>query len=378
MGHTMDEERVIKFIRKKDLVFVKTLGQGACGETVLLRDDTINEYFVCKKYSPYDSEQKVELFNNFVQEVKILHLLYHKNIVRVFNHYLYPSRYLGFIVMEYVDGDDIEKYLGEHPENINDIFLQVIEGFTYLENCKILHRDIRPLNILVSQDGLVKIIDFGFGKRIIYKEDFDKSISLNPWCEPPNEFNDRIYNFTTEIYFIGKLFEKIIKEKDIESFKYTKLLSKMCRKNNSERISKFFDVKKEILSDRFLEIEFSGDERLAYQEFSHWLFSAIQKFLKGSKYYDDIDNIQSKLESIYKNVMLEEYIPNNTTLTKCFVNGGYMFFPTIKIPVGALKDFVILLRQSTKEKKNIIISNLHSRLDAIPRYEQKADDDIPF
>ncbi len=199
---------------------------------------------------------------------------------------------------------------------------------------------------MVSKDGLVKIIDFGFGKRIIYKEDFDKSISLNPWCEPPNEFNDRIYNFTTEIYFIGKLFEKIIKEKDIESFKYTKLLSKMCNKNNSERISKFFDVKKEILSDRFLEIEFSDDERLAYQEFSHWLFSAIKKFLKGSKYYDDIDNIQSKLESIYKNVMLEVYIRNNTTLMQCCVNGVYIYSPEIKIPVGALKDFVVLLRQS--------------------------------
>lgn len=374
----MDEEKVIQFLRNKDFVLVKTLGQGACGKTVLLRDDTINEFFVCKKYLPYDDEQKEELYKNFVQEIKILHLLYHNNIVRVFNHYLYPSQYQGYIVMEYVDGDDIEKYLGENPENINDIFLQVIEGFSYLESCNILHRDIRPLNILISKDGLVKIIDFGFGKRIVYKEDFDKSISLNPWCEPPNEFNDHIYNFTTEIYFIGKLFEKIIKEKDVESFKYTKLLSKMCNKDNSERISKFFDVKKEILSDRFLEIEFFGDERTAYQDFSHWLFNAIQNIVKGSKYYEDIDKIQSNLESLYKNVMLEEYIPNNTALIRCFVNGGYTFYPKTEIPVNVLRNFVILLRKSTKEKKNIILSNLHSKLDAIKRYEERVEDDIPF
>jgi len=374
----MDEEKVIEFIRNKNFVLVETLGQGACGKTVLLRDDTINGYFVCKKYLPYDSEQKEELYKNFVQEIKILHLLYHKNIVRVFNHYLYPSQYQGFIIMEYIDGDDIEKYLGESPENINEIFLQVIEGFSYLENCNILHRDIRPMNILVRKDGIVKIIDFGFGKRIIYKEDFDKSISLNPWCEPPNEFNDRTYNFTTEIYFIGKLFEKIIKEKDIESFKYTKLLSKMCYKDNSERISKFFDVKKEILSDRFLEIEFSDDERMAYQEFSHWLFSAIKNILKGSKYYEDIDKIQSNLESLYKYVMLEENIPNNTTLIRCFVNGGYTFYPTIEIPVNGLRNFIILLRQSTKEKKNIILSNIHSKLDAVERFQETPEDDIPF
>lgn len=374
----MDEEKVIEFIRNKDFILVKSLGQGACGKTVLLKDDIINEYFVCKKYSPYDSEQKEELFNNFVREVKILHLLYHKNIVRVFNHYLYPNHYSGFIVMEYVDGDDIEKYLGENPENINEIFLQAIEGFSYLENRNILHRDIRPMNILVRKDGIVKIIDFGFGKRIIYKEDFDKSISLNLWCEPPNEFNDRTYNFTTEIYFIGKMFEKIIKEKDVESFKYTKLLSKMCCKDNSERISKFIDVKKEILSDRFFEIEYSDGEKEAYQEFSDCLFRSIKKILHGKKYYEDMDKIQSELESLYKKIMLEENIPDNRSLIRCFMDGEYIYYPKVDIPVSTLKNFIILLRQSTKEKKNIILSNLHSKLDAIERYQETPEYDIPF
>lgn len=112
--------------------------------------------------------------------------------------------------MEHINGVDIENYLSDHEEKIDDVFTQTIDGFCYLEEINILHRDIRPYNILVDKSGLVKIIDFGFGKTIEYDNDYDKSISLNLWCDPPNEFADKIYNFQTEIYFVGKLFDKII------------------------------------------------------------------------------------------------------------------------------------------------------------------------
>src|SRR5436305_1578858 len=96
-------DRIIEFIRKKDLVFVKELGRGACGETILLHDDVIDENFVCKKYAPLDSTGNTELFRKFVQEIKLLHLLNHINVVRVFNYYLYPERYAGYILMEYIE-----------------------------------------------------------------------------------------------------------------------------------------------------------------------------------------------------------------------------------------------------------------------------------
>ena len=375
----MEKGEIAKFVRNRDYVFVSALGRGGCGQTVLLNDDTIDQLFVCKKYLPYYNEQKQELYKNFVQEIKLLHLLYHKNVVRVFNHYLYPNTYTGYIIMEYIEGDDIETYLGKNPENINEIFMQVIEGFCYLENCKVLHRDIRPMNILVDNDAVVKIIDFGFGKRIILKEDFDKSISLNPWCQPPNEFNDRMYDFVTEIYFIGKLFEKIIKEKNVECFKYTKLLLRMCDKDNKRRISKFIDVENEILSDRFLEIEFSYTEKDNYQQFANTLIEVINKIAKGAKHYKDIDEIQNSLESLYKTVMLEECVPDNSRLIRCFINGAFSYYRQVEFPINVLQSFLQLLRQSLKEKRNIILGNIHSKLNSIPTYEVTPnEDEIPF
>lgn len=372
--------KVIEFLRKKDFQLVKELGQGACGKTVLLYDDIINEQFVCKKYAPHYPEHKEILFKNFIREIKLLHLISHKNIVRVFNYYIYPEKHAGYILMEYVEGTDVETFLIEHPENINEIFIQTIEGFNYTESNNILHRDIRPLNIMVTSDGIVKIIDFGFGKQIYDKNDFDKSITLNWWCEPPNEFNEEVYDFNTEVYFVGKLFEKIIRENSIEHFKYMTALSGMCKPDPAARISNFFEIKKGILSDKFVEIEFSEKELENYRQFSSALSDAISKIERGTKYFDDIENIQPKIDELYKSVMLEEHIPDNNALIRCFVNGSYYFRKRYYIPIPIIKYFLELLRSCSKEKRNIILSNLHSKLDAVERYEEASDfdDDVPF
>ena len=149
--------KFVTFLRRRDYVFVKELGQGACGQTVLLRDDLLDQNFVCKKYSPLPGLDRSALFQNFVREIKLLHDLHHVNVLRVFNYYLYPEQVSGFILMEYVCGDDLPKYLKKNPEQTNEIFLQVIQGFKHLESKSVLHRDIRPQNLMVNDDGVVKL-----------------------------------------------------------------------------------------------------------------------------------------------------------------------------------------------------------------------------
>ena len=375
------DTKIIEFTRKKDYELLEELGQGACGKTVLLNDSIINQKLVCKKYCPFNEEHRVNLFKRFIDEIKILYLLYHRNIVRVYNCYVYPNVYAGYILMEYIEGDDIGDYLKKYPENLNDIFSQTISGFKYLEDNNILHRDIRPLNIIVRKDGVVKIIDFGFGKQIVFSKDFDKSISLNWWCELPNEFKDKKYDFRTEVYFIGKLFEKIITENEIKFFKHNKILKLMCKKNPSNRISSFKEIHTKIFSNRLIEIDFDEKEIKDYRDFSDALFQILSKIEDGSKYYSDIDIIQKNLKDLYKNVMLEENLPDNSQLSRFFINGHYYYNRNYSFPIYLLKSFIELLKSCPVEKKNIIISNIHSRLDSIDRYENEnifSDEDIPF
>jgi len=84
----MQENQIIEFLRAKDFKFIKKLSSGSFGQTILLNDDYINHQFVCKKYIPQEGIAKEDYYENFVNEIKLLHLLYHDNIVRVFNYYL--------------------------------------------------------------------------------------------------------------------------------------------------------------------------------------------------------------------------------------------------------------------------------------------------
>jgi serine/threonine protein kinase len=376
---TTPQEEIIKFIRRRDYRFMKELGQGACGRTVLLHDDQIGEHFVCKKFTPYAEGDRASLFTNFIREIKILHQVYHDNVVRVFNYYIYPEIFTGFILMEFVEGTDVEDYLATSPEMINEVFLQTISGFRYLEAQGILHRDIRPANLLVRIDGTVKIIDFGFGKLVQESKDFDKSVSLNWWCEPPSEFTNHVYDFRTEVYFVGKLFERIIQENQINHFKYGAILGRMCEHVPANRIQEFAAIEKGIQSDMFFEIGFEEEETTCYRSFADAVETHITKLETKAKYQDDIDRVHIGLENAYRSFMLEETVPDSATVTRCLISGAY-YYKKKGFPVYVVRDFLHLLKSSSVEKRRIILSNLHTRLDAITRYDTdtEAQNNLPF
>lgn len=372
--------QIITFLRRRDYQLIRELGQGACGKTVLLHDDQIDEDFVCKKYTPFSETHREELFKNFVREIKLLHQLQHDNVVRVFNYYLYPGQFTGFILMEFIDGLDIEDYVSQHPETTSVLFIQAVSGFKYLESSSILHRDIRPRNVLVRSDGTLKIIDLGFGKLVQTSEDFDKSISLNWWCETPAEFAERRYDFTSEVYFVGKLFEKLIADHGITQFKYPEVLGRMCQRDPLHRTQSFADVEKEILSGRFAETSFTQPEAETYREFACGICGHLSKLENGVKYTDDLFRITRQLENAYRSFMLETDVPDPALVVRCFIDGSYYYQKNTGLKVRCVRRFLELLKACAEEKARIVLANLHTRFDTLPRYAdvQPPGDDIPF
>lgn len=206
---------VITFDAKKNMTYVKPLGSGGTGDTYLFKDETTNTYFAIKKYTPKNLDKIDEYYSRFVDEIKILFNIYHPNIVRIYNYYLYPNAKTGYLQMEYIEGISIDKYDTKNSSKTwEDIFREIIGAFEYLESKGILHRDIRPSNILIDKDDNVKIIDFGFGKQVYSGNNTDNSIFLNwPATIMPEEVEfHREYNHQTEIYFVGCLFRHLLKE----------------------------------------------------------------------------------------------------------------------------------------------------------------------
>lgn len=364
--NTKQANEIISFTRQKDYKFKEEISEGGLGLTVLLQDDLIDELFVCKKYSPLYPEHKEHYFNNFIQEIKILFNLHHNNIVRVFNYYLYPEIFTGYILMEYIQGYTIDEYVKINPDRILNIFNQTVEGFRYLQLNNILHRDIRPANILVNKEGIVKIIDFGFGKKIESKVDYDKSVSLN-WCyNKPDEFKDGIYDFRTEVYFISKLFEEIAHENKIENDSFYSILNKMGTSYN-KRISSFNEVERLLIPQS---ANFESNEKNTYRTFATTLEDLFYSIYESSTYNTDTDSMISTLEIIYHNSQLEEFVQNPKLIAEVFVNGRFKYNKKKKMSVFTLFEFCKLFKSKAPAQRKIILNNLWIRLDKIERYSE--------
>lgn len=368
---------IIQF-RQKDYKRINNLGRGATGEVILMYDETINEHFVCKKYSPCDYiEDPREFYDNFVNEIKFLHLLYHKNIVRVFNYYLYPENNTGYMLMEYIEGENISLYIKDNPNEIDILFEQIVSAFNYIHSNNILHRDIRSNNILITKDGLLKVIDFGFGKKIDFPEDIYNSLKskLNWTASYPDEFTTRQYNFKTEIYFIGQLFNEIIITNNLTNFKYNDVLSKMTNKNPDLRPQSFQEIELKLNSKSLEASLLDENQILVYRNFATTLKNIIANVKTNTIYRKDIQEIIRDLGECYKNNILEENINDNSSIIDCFIKGSYSFSREQEFSVSALKKFIELLKSSTAENREIILKNLYGKLNTIKR---EYDDDLPF
>ena len=376
----MEAGQVIKFSKPKYYEFVKALKAGGTGKTLLMRDSTINELFVCKKYAPEQKEYEDEFYNRFVEEIKIMYSVYHNNIVRIYDYFLYPEYKTGYIIMEYIKGENIEEYFRlADGEDINSIFVQIINAFLYLEQHNILHRDIRATNIMIDEKGDIKVIDFGFGKKLIEEQQENQaSVLLNwPASKVPDEIYSEQYGIQTEIFYVGYLIKNIIEKYNIKCFKYGILLEKMIQVNPVNRIHSFEEIQNSIAEQTFEQINFTDEEKEIYQKFANSMCALLYPIKDSLSIEKDSSIIIEKLRVILRDNSLEEYITNVTTLISIFVKSDYRYYNN-RVEVYKVKDFYEFFLNQADAVKEIILNNLYGRIGNIPVIDSAFDEELPF
>lgn len=151
---------------QKKYKIIKEIGSGSFGITYLAIDERLNKYFVVKEFAceMLKEEDNKKFFKKFINEIQFLFDFHHENIVNIYDYIITENRHIGCYIMEFIEGKNIFDYLKDNRKEISNIFLQILNVFKHLENKKICHRDIRINNILVTNDGILKLIDFGFVK----------------------------------------------------------------------------------------------------------------------------------------------------------------------------------------------------------------------
>lgn len=376
----------VKFIREKDYEVIEPkLGRGSFGNTILIKDNNIDELFVAKRYNPQYPELKEAFYNTFVKEIKIMHKLYHKNVVRIFNYYLFPKYHTGYIIMEYFDGKNIETILSDETfflfGNIDEIFIQLINAFSYLEKNGIIHRDIRTSNILVDSNNNVKLIDFGLGKIVKPitngngSDTFKEIIDRTGMEILPNEFYQGIYTHQTDMFCIAELLNRLIKRYKID-FSYHRILNKMMQVDPLKRYNSFDEILDSINKKEFELLNVSDEDKNIYQTFSSALSRKLTCFLKTPNYNTDVNTIINGLEDILTENVLEDYIQDNSKLISLFIKSAYKYKVDDSILVEDVKSFYRWFKDLTRNFQNIIIHNIILKLSK--KEVSIEDNDLPF
>jgi len=378
----------VKFWKEKDYIMVNdNLGKGSFGKTVVLKDPFIDELFVAKKYEPDfdDKQEKKKYFKNFLDEIRIMYKINHPNIVRIYNYYAYENLYLGYILMEFIDGITIDDWffeysLGLTKVDINSIFIQIINAFDYLEKNNVIHRDIREGNILIDKNDTVKVIDFGIGKifdsAATFKDSLYNDINRQNSDTLPKEYYDGIYTSLTDMFYVAELFNRLIYKYNVNDFKYKEIINKMMKKEPKERYSSFSEVRKNIEYHNLKKLSVSIEDKGIYNAFANSLYSVISSYTDTPKFNTDYNIFISKLEEVLNNNIFEKYIQKNNDVINTLVIGNYKYIVRQEILVSDVLNFVDWIKKSDTYKQKIILSNLINKLSNIDIIYD--DDDLPF
>jgi len=187
---------------------ISTIGKGGMGEVYLAErnDNSYDQEVAIKCFSQkLDSEK---FLKNFKQEQQFLANLNHPNIAHIIDGGLTDNQ-VPYIIMEYVDGPTITEYLSNSALNekkLLDLFQQVAKTIQFAHNQLVLHLDIKPSNMLVNKNGLVKLLDFGIAKEASADaEDATLNTAASPRFAAPEQLNGGQLSTGTDIYQLGLL-----------------------------------------------------------------------------------------------------------------------------------------------------------------------------
>ena len=148
----------------------------------------------------------------FKSEAQILAKLKHPNIVDIYDWGKFDDSY--FIIMEYVDGLSLKELIDRKgfldPKASTHILIQICEALSFAHNNNLIHRDIKPQNILIATDKKVKVTDFGIAKSL--NTDITKTLNIVGTAQylSPEQARGSILDNRTDIYSLGVVFYEML------------------------------------------------------------------------------------------------------------------------------------------------------------------------
>ena len=193
---------------------VRLLGQGGMSAVYLAEraDGRFERNVAVKVIAAYLASE--EFLRRFESEGKLLAALDHPNIAGLLDGGISPAGQ-PYLILEYVDGDRLDRYCDARKLSIAArlrLFLQVCEAVDYAHRNLILHRDLKPANILVTPEGIVKLLDFGTAALVVEDKDITvtRARMLTPRYASPEQLRGERPGVTGDVFSLGVILFELL------------------------------------------------------------------------------------------------------------------------------------------------------------------------
>ena len=159
-----------------------------------------------------DAQDSVGAFDRFLQEYELIAEIEHPNIVRIYD--LGVGDEHAHIAMEYIDGGDLKQKISggiKEPDAVRYL-RQIASALAKIHDVGILHRDLKPGNIMLRNDDTIALIDFGLAKRMRQKMEITDSGEIfgTPYYMSPEQGHAERIDQRSDIYSLGVIFYEML------------------------------------------------------------------------------------------------------------------------------------------------------------------------
>ncbi len=205
---------------------ISAIGKGGMGEVFLAEDTKLKRQVALKILPPEFAEDK-DRMSRFVREAQSASALNHPNIITIYE--IGESDGTHFIATEFIEGETLSKHLkGENIslKSVLDIATQIASALQTAHSAGIVHRDIKPDNVMIRADGLAKILDFGIAKLSVASASADASSEDATAIKPqstspgmiigtanymsPEQAKGKVVDARTDIFSFGIVFYEML------------------------------------------------------------------------------------------------------------------------------------------------------------------------
>ncbi len=192
---------------------VKRVGRGGMGTVYLAHDPRLNRTVALKVLADFSTS---EVHERFVREARATAALRHQHIVTVYD--IGEDEGSPFIAMEYVEGETLAAFIGRKAPVPVDRKLQIATelcaGLLYAHRAGIIHRDVKPGNIMLAEDGAVKILDFGLARWVADAHSLGLTqtgtLMGSPHYMSPEQISGQPVDQRSDIFAVGAVFYELL------------------------------------------------------------------------------------------------------------------------------------------------------------------------